>query len=69
MSSTDSRFSRLETDPRFRRPKQKKLKVEIDDRFKEIIQGDDFAQEGRGAAGRTSGQYAISTFQPSCLIN
>lgn len=35
----DERFSRLATDPRFRRPKQKQLKVEIDDRFADVLSG------------------------------
>ncbi|KAL7421722.1 pre-rRNA-processing protein esf1 [Cryptotrichosporon argae] len=39
---SDARFARLETDPRFRRPKQKALKVEIDERFRDVLEGDDF---------------------------
>lgn len=56
-TTSDARFARLETDPRFRRPKKKQLKVEIDDRFKEVLQGDDFAAESRGKGGRKSGKY------------
>lgn len=36
----DSRFSRLASDPRFRRPKHKKNQLETDERFKQVIQGD-----------------------------
>ncbi|KAK0232946.1 hypothetical protein IW262DRAFT_1470131 [Armillaria fumosa] len=38
--SSDPRFSRLRSDPRFRRPRKNKSKVVIDDRFKSV-----FAQE------------------------
>jgi hypothetical protein len=51
----DSRFARLETDPRFRRPKQKQLKVEIDDRFKEIMQGEEFSSQGATKSSKRIG--------------
>ncbi|GMK58027.1 hypothetical protein CspeluHIS016_0500590 [Cutaneotrichosporon spelunceum] len=38
--SKDARFARLQTDPRFRRPKQKALKAEIDERFKDALSAD-----------------------------
>ena len=44
----DERFARLQTDPRFRRPKQKNLKVEIDERFKDVLQGEEFSGRGKG---------------------
>ncbi|KXN90081.1 Pre-rRNA-processing protein ESF1 [Leucoagaricus sp. SymC.cos] len=34
---SDPRFSRLQTDPRFRRPKKKQQKVVIDERFKSVF--------------------------------
>ena len=34
---SDPRFARLTSDPRFRRPRKKKSKIVIDDRFKHII--------------------------------
>lgn len=44
----DSRFARLQTDPRFRRPKQKNVKVEIDDRFKDVLQSEEFGGKAKG---------------------
>ena len=44
----DERFARLKTDPRFRRPKQKQLKVEIDDRFKDVLESEEFGGKGTG---------------------
>ncbi|KAF9044598.1 hypothetical protein BDZ89DRAFT_1127998 [Hymenopellis radicata] len=47
---SDSRFSRLRSDPRFRRPKKAKSKVVVDERFKSV-----FAQEKKSknkSAGR-----------------
>jgi hypothetical protein len=38
--TTDPRFSRLHTDPRFIRPKKKANKVVVDERFKELFQDD-----------------------------
>jgi hypothetical protein len=66
-STGDARFARLETDPRFRRPKKKQLKVEIDDRFKEIIQGDEFAEETRGKGSRKSGERLAGNLSPIVL--
>lgn len=40
MAPQDARFARLKTDPRFRRPKQKHLKAEIDERFKDALSED-----------------------------
>jgi len=34
---SDSRFARLKSDPRFRRPHKKQSKVVIDDRFKHVL--------------------------------
>jgi hypothetical protein len=33
----DSRFARLRSDPRFRRPRKEKSKVVVDDRFKGVF--------------------------------
>ncbi|WVQ67813.1 uncharacterized protein L199_006018 [Kwoniella botswanensis] len=50
---SDPRFARLKTDPRFRRPKQKNLKVEIDERFKDVLESEEFGGKGKGkASGR-----------------
>lgn len=44
--SKDTRFASLKTDPRFRRPKAQKLKVELDDRFKSVLdEGGVFAKD------------------------
>ncbi len=50
--AADPRFARLTTDPRFRRPKQKQLKVELDDRFKHVLQGEDFGATSKGEKGK-----------------
>ncbi|ORX36813.1 hypothetical protein BD324DRAFT_627244 [Kockovaella imperatae] len=55
MPSNDPRFSRLHTDPRFRRPKQKALKVEIDDRFKDVLQSEEFGGRGSKSKGKGKG--------------
>ncbi|KAG6851173.1 hypothetical protein H0H93_015183 [Arthromyces matolae] len=44
---SDPRFSRLKSDPRFRRPKKKQAKVLIDDRFKSV-----FASENKQKSAR-----------------
>jgi hypothetical protein len=46
----EDRFARLKTDPRFRRPKQKQLKVEIDSRFKDVLESEEFGGKGKGKA-------------------
>lgn len=53
MPPKDSRFATLHTDPRFRRTKEKALKVELDDRFKSVLdEGGVFAKEkGPGKKG------------------
>lgn len=48
---SDPRFSRLQTDPRFRRPKQKQLKTEIDERFKDVLSEDFGKVKGKGEWG------------------
>lgn len=50
---SDSRFASAKTDPRFRRPKNKQTKVEIDDRFKEVLESSDFAE---GSGGKSKGR-------------
>jgi len=45
----DARFARLTTDPRFRRPKQKAVKAEIDERFKDVLSEDFGKEKGKGA--------------------
>ncbi|OCF74789.1 hypothetical protein I204_05171 [Kwoniella mangroviensis CBS 8886] len=52
---SDPRFARLKTDPRFRRPKQKNLKVEIDERFKDVLESEEFGGKGKGK-GKASGR-------------
>ncbi|EKD02996.1 rRNA processing-related protein [Trichosporon asahii var. asahii CBS 8904] len=51
---SDPRFARLQTDPRFRRPKQKQLKTEIDDRFKDVLSEDFGKIKGKGEQGKIS---------------
>ncbi|ODN79732.1 hypothetical protein L202_03650 [Cryptococcus amylolentus CBS 6039] len=46
----DPRFASLKTDPRFRRSKQKNLKVEIDERFKDVLESEEFGGKGPGRA-------------------
>lgn len=48
--TSDTRFARLQTDPRFRKPKQKHLKVEIDDRFRDVLESEEFGGKGKGMA-------------------
>ena len=48
MASPDPRFARLHTDPRFRRPKQKNLKVEIDERFRDVLESEEFGGKSKG---------------------
>lgn len=47
-SQADARFARLKTDPRFRRPKQKQLKVELDERFRDVLESEEFGGKGKG---------------------
>ena len=54
-NSNDARFARLQTDPRFRRPKQKNVKVEIDDRFKDVLQSEEFGGKGKGKGKAKAG--------------
>lgn len=51
--TTDERFKRLHTDPRFRRPKQKAVKAEIDDRFKDVLSEDFGKEKGKGGSNAT----------------
>ena len=44
----DARFARLQTDPRFRRPNKKTTTVEIDDRFKDVLESEEFGGKGKG---------------------
>lgn len=46
VGSSDPRFAGVATDPRFRRPKQKNVKVEIDERFRQVLESDEFGGEG-----------------------
>ena len=45
VSSNDSRFSHVYTDPRFRIPHTKATKVKIDSRFKSLFTDKDFIQK------------------------
>ena len=57
--SSDPRFARLATDPRFRRPKQKQLKVQLDDRFKKVLQSDEFAEGPNKGKGKQTGEIVV----------
>lgn len=46
IGSSDPRFAGVATDPRFRRPKQKNVKVEIDERFRQVLESDEFGGQG-----------------------
>jgi hypothetical protein len=46
--TTDARFTRLQTDPRFRRPNKKTTIVEIDERFKDVLESEEFGGKGKG---------------------
>ena len=50
----DPRFARLQTDPRFRRPKQRNLKVEIDERFRGILESEEFVGSSKKREGKDS---------------
>jgi hypothetical protein len=60
--TADVRFARLQTDPRFRRPKQKTLKVEIDERFRDVLESEEFG--GGGGKGKGKGKAG-----ELCLVN
>ncbi|ORY32523.1 hypothetical protein BCR39DRAFT_593015 [Naematelia encephala] len=67
---SDPRFARLKTDPRFRRPKQKNLKVEIDERFRAVLESDEFAgssSNGKGKAVDKRGRPLVSSHQADQL--
>ncbi|KAJ9120696.1 hypothetical protein QFC22_002627 [Naganishia vaughanmartiniae] len=57
--SADPRFAGVATDPRFRRPKQKAVKVEIDARFKEVLESNEFGGPGSvsGKKGKRLDKY------------
>ncbi len=55
---SDPRFARLTTDPRFRRPKQRQLKVQLVDRFKEVLESDEFGGKGTTGKGKGKGKGA-----------
>ncbi|KAF8905527.1 hypothetical protein CPB84DRAFT_1844934 [Gymnopilus junonius] len=61
---SDPRFSRLKSDPRFRRPKKKRQKVVIDERFKSVF-ANDKKKNGKCISGRKVDKYgrAISSAQ------
>lgn len=44
--SKDGRFSRVYADPRFKKPKKKEFKVELDERFSGMLTEAAFQQEG-----------------------
>jgi len=45
--TTDPRFSRVFSDPRFLRPKKSKTKINIDKRFSQMLDNDDFSVVGK----------------------
>ncbi|OWZ81169.1 hypothetical protein C365_00136 [Cryptococcus neoformans Bt85] len=47
---SDPRFASVKTDPRFRRPKQKNLKIEIDERFRDVLESEEFGGKSKGGA-------------------
>jgi hypothetical protein len=57
---SDQRFASAKTDPRFRKPKSKQLKVELDDRFKDVLERSDFA-EGSGSGRKAKGRESFCT--------
>lgn len=59
----DPRFAGLKTDPRFRRPKQKQLKVEIDERFRDVLESEEFGGKG---TGKGKGKRTYSQVFPRC---
>jgi hypothetical protein len=61
--SSDPRFARLQTDPRFRRPKQKSLKVELDERFRDVLESEEFGGKGKG-----KGKSKLDQGTPFCVI-
>lgn len=67
--TTDSRFARLQTDPRFRRPKQKNVKVEIDDRFKDVLQSEEFGGKGKGKGKAGEGGKSGCNWMSEKLYN
>jgi hypothetical protein len=55
----DPRFARLQTDPRFRKPKQKNLKVEIDERFRDVLESEEFGGKGKGKGKAGAGEWEV----------
>ena len=65
MPPKDSRFATLHTDPRFRRTKEKALKVELDDRFKTVLdEGGVFAKETGPAKKGEHTIYYTARYEP-----
>jgi hypothetical protein len=62
IGSSDPRFAGVATDPRFRRPKQKNVKVEIDERFRKVLESDEFGGRGieTGKKGKRLGERVSS---------
>lgn len=61
--TTDARFARLQTDPRFRRPNKKTTTVEIDERFKDVLESEEFGGKGKGkgkAKASEGGKLSVS---------
>ncbi|KAJ3563438.1 hypothetical protein NP233_g8936 [Leucocoprinus birnbaumii] len=56
VTMSDPRFSRLKTDPRFRRPKKKQQKVVIDERFKSVFDQTK-SKKGKEKAGSRVDKY------------
>ena len=48
-ATTDTRFARLHTDPRFLKPQREASKVTVDDRFKGLLDGNDFGINKRSS--------------------
>ena len=56
----DARFASLSSDPRFRKTKAKQLKVEVDDRFKAVLdQGGVFAKDAAGGKGSSAYSHPV----------
>ncbi|WVQ82232.1 hypothetical protein IAT38_004360 [Cryptococcus sp. DSM 104549] len=56
---SDPRFASAKTDPRFRRPKQKNLKVEIDERFRDVLESEEFGGSGKGKGKGKAGAARV----------
>jgi hypothetical protein len=66
--TNDARFARLQTDPRFRRPNKKTTTVEIDDRFKDVLESEEFGGKGKGKGKGKASEGGKPTTSMSVLV-